>query len=715
MAQSLTKRVFDDIQGKADYYAPETYAGLLTFNSSLALSPDAMTDFIPVSQTTPNTKLFVIGLIPPSATITGRLLDRSASVASKLGSPTGVDISGAFQTSGSGAAGVTVGTGASDKGHIVTAAGYTIPLGSGAIRTAGTPGGTPPGPPGAPPTYTQYSVPDLWRIASQAYREIYGHDATPTEMQFYVAQMLRETGGKIPNNNFGFVGNYGSPDANGGAVFLNSNGKYFNTYTDPVAGAKSFIAHVSGNDNARYAAQQGDALGYVTSLAQTGYFTEPISVYYGGQGKYAGVYPRLLTQVADQMRGSGVTLGTGADLPSAPPDTCAFNETGFQYRARIGATGLTGANLYRFRTGSPYDDACPLGLDGTTSVPSTAGAGPSSWAGAGGSKAASDAKKEQALSQDQNLNQSDLGRKLSAAQQAEIFATAQALELMKNTPPLRFLVNPTSFKVASEKVISDGNWTRNGPIIEHWGDGQDKIDFSGRIAGIMAVDTQPKGVGTDPNNPDGVGGPGLTRVSRNYTAAYQNLLSLWLLYRNNAYLYLNGLDASRVNDSKTVARLSLVGSVYIFYDGILYIGSFDSFNMTEAEEKPYSMDYSITFTVRAAFLLDQPIDPQESYGPQAAQFFATRDQITTSDQAAKDAATAAETSANAALKAAAEAEAAKGAAAAATTAAASSSAGVDPRFAGDVPLGPSTKFGGGPGGGVSGLPGSSDPFGTGGI
>jgi hypothetical protein len=72
------------------------------------------------------------------------------------------------------------------------------------------------------------------------------------------------------------------------------------------------------------------------------------------------------------------------------------------------------------------------------------------------------------------------------------------------------------------------------------------------------------------------------------------------------------------------SRLSLVGSMYIYYDGILYLGSFDNFNVTENDTAPHTLEYNIQFTCRASFLLDQPPDPRETtaYGPEAAKFFA---------------------------------------------------------------------------------------------
>jgi len=192
---------------------------------------------------------------------------------------------------------------------------------------------------------------------------------------------------------------------------------------------------------------------------------------------------------------------------------------------------------------------------------------------------------------DSGLNATKFGQALTVGQRAQAISISKALQNVRDTPPLRMLVNPRSFSVKSEKIVTDGNWGRDGPIIEFWGDNQDKISASGSVAAFYSIDRT------------NAVGPGLTRNARNFSQAYQNFMSLFLLYRNNAGLYLKegtGAD-SRVN-------LNMLGSMYIFYDDILYIGSFDSFNVTEEDTKPFTMDYSFEFTVRAAFLLDRPDD-----------------------------------------------------------------------------------------------------------
>jgi hypothetical protein len=177
---------------------------------------------------------------------------------------------------------------------------------------------------------------------------------------------------------------------------------------------------------------------------------------------------------------------------------------------------------------------------------------------------------------------------------------------MANTPPLRLLVNPASFKVGNEKILNDGNFTRTGPIVEHWGDGQDKIDASGKIGAFYCADVT--GVGSDPLQESG--GPGLTRTARTFSAAYQNFLSLYQIYRNNAGIHID----DTVDPGAGKKNLVMLGSVYIYYDHTLYIGSFDSFTVTESDTAPFTLEYSFQFTTRATFLMDQITDQKFTFG-----------------------------------------------------------------------------------------------------
>jgi hypothetical protein len=243
------------------------------------------------------------------------------------------------------------------------------------------------------------------------------------------------------------------------------------------------------------------------------------------------------------------------------------------------------------------------------------------WANGGGS-AAAQAGTQIASSRNTNLQNAPNTAQVYAQQQrAMALATQQLITQMAQTPPLQFLVNPSSFKVNNEKVIADGSWTRLGPqdVVEHWGDNQDKIEGSGKIAAFQAIDTT-----TDTM------GPGITRTARQYSLSFQNFLSLYQIYRNNAGIYLPPVDELGGGPS----NLSVLGSVYIYFDYTMYIGSFDNFTVTETDQGPYTLEYSFSFTARATYLFDQVADPNFTYNIPQGGFTVQQPPVVSSQQSA---------------------------------------------------------------------------------
>jgi hypothetical protein len=136
-------------------------------------------------------------------------------------------------------------------------------------------------------------------------------------------------------------------------------------------------------------------------------------------------------------------------------------------------------------------------------------------------------------------------------------------------PPLVLYINPNDLTRSYTKR-SNSQFTGGGHVTEHWGDDQEKLSASGKIGGAYTNKT------------------GLTTYFRRNAASYQQLMQLYLMYRNNGYIY-------EVLDPR---RIGLVGRVQITYDTETWIGHFDNFSMTENAENPYTMEYSFEFTVR---------------------------------------------------------------------------------------------------------------------
>ncbi len=547
--------VYQQIEATAGLYTPAIY-DLLTYYSALSLQPDEFDgQFIPITDVRPQsaqqTLIFVVGILPPSSNVTGNVLDRSATVQATTFNPTqNININPQSAQ-------------VNNPRLATTSQGGNTIYGVNGQVANGIPGSD-----RGPPIAVQMSVTQIATALRDAYVNQFHTQPSQAALAILTAQTLRENSGIWPNNNPGMIGSYntsgGYTPPPGQATFAyvqgtNPDGSQslllFNTYATPQAGAQSYLNRVLADSNPPGASLQalnnGDVNAYVNAICAGKYTTTPPSVYLAG---FANIQT-LQNQIGD---------------PAA----------------------LNSANLPK------------------TSIPITGDAGGTAAWNASGSSSANQAQQQIGQTANTNLNLTGLGQMYLAQQQQMIKDTLAAIQQMQNTPPLRMLVNPQSFKLSADKIIADGNWGRNGPIVEHWGDAQDKLECGGKVAAFYSLDA------TGASSYQGAPGvsPGLTRNARQYSTAYQNFLSLFLLYKNNGGLWLS--EFINTGSSKPPSRpnnLSVVGSIYIFYDNILYIGSFDSFNLTETETVPFSLEYNFSFTIRATFLLDNG-SQQMSYG-----------------------------------------------------------------------------------------------------
>ena len=144
---------------------------------------------------------------------------------------------------------------------------------------------------------------------------------------------------------------------------------------------------------------------------------------------------------------------------------------------------------------------------------------------------------------------------------------SHAYQNMAQIEPLTLYINPTDITRSLGKR-SQEQFGGGGHIVEHSGDEHDKLSCSGKIGATFTHKT------------------GLTRQFRRNSASYQQLMHLFILYKNNGYLY-------EINDT---SRISLVGSVVITYDSETWVGQFDAFAMSESADSPFTMGYSFEFT-----------------------------------------------------------------------------------------------------------------------
>jgi len=535
----------ESILSEADYHSYSNYS-LLSFYNDLEMSVDSLTnDYIPISATSQrgkNPKMFVVGVIPPSQEVTRRLLDRSASLAEEV-----------YQ----------------DWTSKIPEPSFTGSASNGGI--------------GGPESKWRNCVSEL-------------------DLDFWVdyvnmCKRLKQ-----------------DPKAVASVIFLESgfNAAAQNVVKDKQTPEGRVVARgliqftKDGIKNGVMTREEWETIDTKSARDQLPYLER----YFKGQrsNKTAGQIYRVVFGGYNNPDGSLYASKAQQDAYIAAHPGAVFTEPEKQQKAidqnkgyvtkdpTTGFPTVVQSSLDRAVEGSPpqaalqkIEEALAFIDSGQTVAPVKGDAGTTDRWLDSGSAAAADASEFTDLPA--NLNETVSGKALQARQQAMIDASIAALNNIKNTPPLRMLVNPSSFAVKSTKIAQDGNWGRNGPIVEFWGDDHDKISGSGKLAGFYAIDA---------TNPNGVGG--VTRMARNFSLSWQNFRSLWMLYKNNGALHMS----ESLTQSTRDLLISTVGTIYIYYDNVLYFGCFDSFNCNESDENPYTLEYSFEFTVRAAFVLELP-------------------------------------------------------------------------------------------------------------
>jgi len=576
---NTSQRLTEQIEDIAGYYSPEIY-DLLTFhNSMFETAIEDATDYFPLTAT----KLsdaeiipFVIGVIPPSAQISGRLLDRSAT----LGGPDAYE-GMTYEVFDVETLGLIEGALAASRGS----SGYK---GGGRIAPrlpagAPSPGVLPPGvkieveplPRGAVEVArvnTPMTPAQVHAAFTAAYRAL-GYGEPPGNfIDMLVTQSSIETNFWKSTPNFNFSGVKGRGRTK--QTVRSWTWEYYKTKNgtpeNPEGKTRvwgAFAANESATDggktyvgtvmNSRYRAAipyaiAGDAANYARELAKAGYYTADPEE-----------YARSMSSRYAQFSGG-------------------------RYKGQADVTGLTikavlsGGTSSAVGGGGGRRGRGGRGGGGGISRP----AAETLWSASGKKKAMDAARAEIAASNKDagkvtaftDANLGALGQKYAAAQEQLVAYLRDEQTRMYNTPPLQFLINPQSFSISESKIVTDGNWARNGP---------------GRVAGFYAASL----------NPDDKSG--LSRSKRSFTLSYHNLMSAYLIYRNNGSLW-SFEDISRARDmTARPDQLALVGSIYIYYDSTLYIGSFNSFQLTEEAEAPFAVSYTFEFVARQVANLDR--------------------------------------------------------------------------------------------------------------
>jgi len=188
-------------------------------------------------------------------------------------------------------------------------------------------------------------------------------------------------------------------------------------------------------------------------------------------------------------------------------------------------------------------------------------------------------------------------------------------DYIEDPEPLTLLINPKTMTSAFTKKINPV-FSRQGFVVEEWGEFQDTIKFSGTIGGYYVFKSESEA--TKKTSKPIIEYSGLNRYNRRKSLSFQDIISILTIYRNNGAIYqrtskIKGQPTSTklIKDKKfninirspqileqAKNRISILGDVYMYYDRTIYLGAFDDFSITESTEKPYSLDYNISFSVR---------------------------------------------------------------------------------------------------------------------
>lgn len=173
-----------------------------------------------------------------------------------------------------------------------------------------------------------------------------------------------------------------------------------------------------------------------------------------------------------------------------------------------------------------------------------------------------------------------------------------ALQVARLTqvPPLVLLVNPKELSITYNKTQSYQTRTRKGYVFEAFGEEQPTMSISGTTAGFVAGGNAPGAVS------------GYQWAARRDSAAWQNFVSLYHMYRNNGYIF------DTVN--RTEAHL-FIGSIAIDYDQFTYEGHIESFSFSFDSAMPLRVEFQMEFHVSRMFDNDNggaPVLPLRSAG-----------------------------------------------------------------------------------------------------
>jgi hypothetical protein len=544
--------IIDELKGSADYHSGGLYgltggadqkkgkAALLTFCRNLRIQPDAGSyEYVPIDTVSSRGRAplpFIVGILPPNQYVSGRALDRSASTGGPIPDPP-----------------IT---------FKETAVSYPEPF-----------------------SPVQDLPPSFWLSWVRMCESI---NQDPINL---AAVINTESGFNPSRENIQTVNGQKVAYAKGLNQFVKSS----------AMGGNVQMSEPEWENYSNLSAE--DQLVYVARYFSSGQIrknSSKASLYRANFGGYNNPDGSIYASAAQQAAWKKLHPEAVFLQPSRQDDAINRNSGLVAKHSVTGEKVITMAQLAEKMANQPAGGIAnkirqaqqSLSTELTQPSPVAADAQTSAdWAGTASKDAQEASAQEAKLASTKIQDLQSFNRDSQKAQSAQI---KKALEAMASAPPLKMLINPSSMSTKFQKQVTDGSWSREGPIVEYQGNDQDKISGSGTVAGFYTLLANPN---------LNEGGPGLSRTTRNYSASWQNFMALYLMYRSNGGLFLDDVIQGGQD-----TLLSTVGSVYIYYDNTMYIGSFNSFTISEDSSKFATVTYSFEFTVRAAFLLDQPSD-----------------------------------------------------------------------------------------------------------
>ena len=428
--------------------------------------------------------------------------------------------------------------------------------GTATSQSFSVPGGT-TGPPGMQPkTRTTFGASDLKNNIIAAYTQITGHPPTPQTTALIYAQMCLENGVNAGTKSFGCYNyNLGNFHAGGGTTPY-AKGEPLPPPNEKTPKGGSYFWTTDYDS-------KGQPYGcYMQSYGDLG------SAVRGQVGQLLHNWPGTATaQTPEEFNSALVPPSRGGTAPGpgyyeAPVATylAAIKSQVAAYNAGGQASGTADASVQAQdpEASKPEPPGPPIGAIMDNGDVTGADGNP--------------------LGQDYGHNiQVDLSRK--ALTDSYIASIREDISMLKLIPPLLLLVNPQSFERSYEQSVDSGPKGRQGHIVHLWMEKPLSISCKGVTAGQYIIDAEGQG--------------GLAQTNRISSLSYQNLLSLVMTYKNNGVIF-DKFSA----DSGSLGVPIVQMSIYIYYDGRIYIGSFDDFSVDDAADKPYNLDYSFKFNVR---------------------------------------------------------------------------------------------------------------------